>query len=86
MANVRNIFIVLKRFIMKEFDKNQFAYVVKSEREKRSLSLRDVAAKSGVSAATISRIEKGSLPDMGSFVALVQWLELDGAKVKYFLK
>ncbi len=38
------------------------------------LSLRDVEEKTGVSAATLSRIERGSRPDLEVVEKLAQWL------------
>ena len=40
-------------------------------------SLRDIAAKTDVSASTLSRIQSGRDPDMKTFLTLCQALELD---------
>lgn len=37
-------------------------------------SLRDAADKIGISAPTLSRIERGAVPDLGTFRILCQWL------------
>ncbi len=45
----------------------------KERREKLKLSLRDVAKETGVSPATISRIERGNECDFGNAKALDDW-------------
>lgn len=39
--------------------------------------LREVADEIGVSSATLSRVENGKLPDLGTFAKLCRWLQLD---------
>lgn len=39
--------------------------------------LREVANEIGVSSATLSRVENGKLPDLGTFAKLCRWLQLD---------
>lgn len=52
------------------------------ERKRRGLNLREAAAAVGVSAPTLSRIERGaSRPDVGTLDALVAWLGLDRSVV-----
>ena len=47
-------------------------------REKRgSRGLREVAAKVGTSAPTLSRIESGKMPDLQTFGKLCRWLGVD---------
>ena len=49
-------------------------------REKRGRrGLREVAEEIGSSAATLSRIESGKMPDLQTFGKLCRWLELDPA-------
>jgi transcriptional regulator with XRE-family HTH domain len=43
--------------------------------------VRDVAKEIGVSPATLSRIERGHQPDLGTFPKLCRWLQLDPAEV-----
>jgi len=51
-------------------------------REKRGGSgIRTIAAKIGVSAATLSRVERGYLPDLDTFGKLCRWLEIDPGEV-----
>ena len=40
------------------------------------MTVRDVAAATGVCASTISRAERGSLPDIPSFARLCTWLNI----------
>jgi transcriptional regulator with XRE-family HTH domain len=55
---------------------------LKKTRERRSLNLRQVEAETGVSATTLSRIERGATtPDLDTLNALIDWLQLDGNDV-----
>ena len=51
----------------------------KERRANLKLSLRDVAKKTGVSPATISRIERGNECDFGNVKALDDWYSSNGA-------
>lgn len=51
----------------------------KERRLKLKLSLRDVAKETGVSPATISRIERGNECDFGNVKALDDWYSSNGA-------
>lgn len=50
----------------------------KDRRTKLNMSLRDVAKKTGVSHATISRIERGNECDFGNVKALDEWYSNNG--------
>lgn len=50
-------------------------------RRERGLSLRAAADESGVPLNTLSRVEKGQLPDLANFSRLVTWIGLDPATV-----
>lgn len=50
-------------------------------RRERGLSLRAAADESGVPLNTLSRVEKGQLPDLANFSRLVAWVGLDPATV-----
>lgn len=53
----------------------QLAALVKTKRGKRGL--REIAEEIGnVSASTLSRIEKGKMPDLDTFLRLCDWLEV----------
>ena len=47
---------------------------LKAERRSRRLSLRDVSDETGVSVNTLSRVERGHLPDLKNYQRLVDWL------------
>ena len=62
------------------FLRGSFAQAVCIWRAARSLSLRDVADKTGVSASTLSRIEQGKFtPDLETYLAVCSWLGLSPA-------
>jgi len=43
--------------------------------------IREVAKEVGVSPATLSRVERGNLPDLDTFAKLCRWMRLDPAHV-----
>jgi transcriptional regulator with XRE-family HTH domain len=50
--------------------------------EKRGvLGVRAAAKEIGISAATLSRVERGFLPDLETFRKICQWLGLDASEV-----
>ncbi|HUY08335.1 MAG TPA: helix-turn-helix transcriptional regulator [Candidatus Dormibacteraeota bacterium] len=49
---------------------------LRSRRRERYLSLRDVADQTGVSLNTLSRVERGHLPDLRNFHLITGWLEM----------
>jgi transcriptional regulator with XRE-family HTH domain len=54
--------------------KQQLGSMLKAERRSRRLSLRDVSDETGVSINTLSRVERGHLPDLKNYLLLVDWL------------
>jgi transcriptional regulator with XRE-family HTH domain len=44
------------------------------------LGLRETALEVGVSPATLSRVERGQLPDIDTFSKLCEWLKVDPAE------
>jgi transcriptional regulator with XRE-family HTH domain len=55
---------------------------LRAERHRRNLTLRDAARDIGVSAPTLSRIERGaSKPDVATLEAVIEWLDLDRGAV-----
>jgi len=52
--------------------------LVRLERQRKGLSLREVAQQSGVSYSTVHRVERGLAPSYDNFVALARWLGLEG--------
>jgi len=55
-------------------DLDQLGPMVRRRRSERDLTLREAAEESGVPFSTLSRIEKGHMPDLANFRRLVQWL------------
>lgn len=53
---------------------DELAAMVKARLDQHRLKLRDAAAETGISAATLSRVLNGKLPDTKTFAALVRWL------------
>jgi|SRR5947208_2062127 len=43
--------------------------------------IREVAAEIGISAATLSRVERGHLPDLETFRKICKWLDVDPGEV-----
>jgi transcriptional regulator with XRE-family HTH domain len=57
---------------------------VRRRREQQSLSLRDVADETGVSASTLSRIENGTgKPDADNIARLAAWLDMPIERVMH---
>ena len=48
--------------------------MLRAQRRERRLSLRDLAAEIGVSLNTLSRVERGHVPDLNNFQRIVDWL------------
>jgi transcriptional regulator with XRE-family HTH domain len=61
-------------------DISELGGLVKERREVSGLGLRDAAAEAGVSFNTLSRIERGHIPDLGTFRRIVDWLGIDPAQ------
>jgi transcriptional regulator with XRE-family HTH domain len=47
---------------------------LKAERRRRRLSLREVSYETGISVNTLSRVERGYLPDLKNYQRLIDWL------------
>jgi transcriptional regulator with XRE-family HTH domain len=54
----------------------QLGEELRRHRDERGLSLRDVEGVTGVSAATLSRIERGSRPDLDIVMKLAKWMRV----------
>lgn len=50
--------------------------LIKAERTRRGLSLREAAAESGISFTTLARFEQGRLPYLDCFFATAAWLNV----------
>ena len=56
------------------FDVDALHAAMDSQRRSRRLAWKDVAAESGVSASTLTRLSQGRQPDVNSLAALTAWL------------
>lgn len=56
-----------------EFNASRFYQAVDATRAARQLNWKQVAAVSGVSASTLTRLAQGKRPDVDSMAALVAW-------------
>lgn len=62
-------------------DIDELRRLVGEYRRERGLSLRAASEESGVPLNTLSRVEKGHLPDLANFGRLVTWVGLDPSAV-----
>jgi transcriptional regulator with XRE-family HTH domain len=59
-----------------EIDTDKLSALLQEARDERGLGLRKAAKKiGGLSASTLSRIEKGKVPDVDTFVRICRWLD-----------
>ena len=65
------------------FDVAALHAALDSERRSRRLTWKDVAAQSGVSASTLTRLSQGRQPDVNSLAALTAWL---GMSADHFMR
>ena len=68
---------------MHRFDVAALHAAMDSERRSRRLTWKDVAAESGVSASTLTRLSQGRQPDVNSLAALTGWL---GISADHFMR
>lgn len=55
---------------------SQLGAALKARRRAKRLSLRDLSAEIGVSLNTLSRVERGHVPDLKNFQRIVDWLDV----------
>ena len=55
---------------------HRLGVMLRARRRERRLSLRDLAEETGVSLNTLSRVERGHVPDLKNFQRIVDWLEV----------
>lgn len=53
----------------------------KLRKKRGGAGIREAARAIGVSPATLSRVERGNLPDLDTFAKICQWLQIDPAEV-----
>ena len=56
---------------------DQLGAELRTRRKELGLSLRAVEQQTGISAATLSRVERGSIPEIGAIEKLAQWLNVN---------
>ena len=61
-------------------DIDELGGFVKERRKVLGLGLREAAAEAGVSFNTLSRVERGHIPDMATFRRIVDWLGIDAGR------
>jgi transcriptional regulator with XRE-family HTH domain len=59
------------------FDTEAFYAAIDAQRQARKLTWKQVAAQSGVSASTLTRMAQGRRPDVDGLAALIAWSGLD---------
>lgn len=63
-----------------EINITALAEAIQRHRKEKNLTVRAAAAEmENVSSSTLSRIERGSLPDLDSYMRICRWLDLDPA-------
>jgi transcriptional regulator with XRE-family HTH domain len=60
---------------MPELDATDLGAVLRARRREKHLSLRDLHELTGVSVNTLSRVERGHVPDLKNFRRIVDWLD-----------
>jgi transcriptional regulator with XRE-family HTH domain len=55
---------------------SELGALLKTRRKERGLSLRDLADETGVSLNTLSRVERGHVPDLANFQRIIDWLDV----------
>ena len=68
------------------FDSVKFAKEISFCRRLKKESLRETGAQIGVSAATLSRIERGEKPDIDTFMRICKWLGAEKFDVSRYYK
>jgi transcriptional regulator with XRE-family HTH domain len=61
-----------------EASRSRLGNALRAERRRRRLSLRDLADEIGVSFNTLSRIERGHVPELKTYELIVKWLGAPG--------
>jgi transcriptional regulator with XRE-family HTH domain len=56
---------------------DQLGAEIRRRRDDEGLTLRDVEDRTGISAATLSRVERGSVPEVAVIAKLAEWLQVN---------
>ncbi len=62
---------------------SQLGAILRARRREKRLSLRDLAAGIGVSMNTLSRVERGQVPDLKNFQRIADWLDMPTESLLY---
>lgn len=57
---------------------------LKLKQKRGNRGIREVATEIGIGHATLSRIESGKQPDLGTFTKICKWLEIDPSSILGF--
>ena len=64
-----------------EINVSSLGEAIQRQREARKLTVRSAAEQiGGVSSSTLSRVERGSLPDLDTYMRICRWLKVDPAQ------
>jgi transcriptional regulator with XRE-family HTH domain len=55
---------------------SELGVLLRQRRREKRLSLRDLADEIGVSLNTLSRVERGHVPDLANFQRIIDWLDV----------
>jgi len=61
---------------MIQWNISRLGAILRAQRTERRLSLRDLADQIGVSLNTLSRVERGHVPDLVNFQRIIDWLDM----------
>ena len=64
-----------------ESNAHRLSAMLRTRRREQRLSLRDLAAEIDVSLNTLSRVERGHVPDLRNFQRIVDWLDVPAESV-----
>lgn len=56
-------------------------HIVRKRCIENDFSMDDVCGEIGISKATLSRIERGSLPDIETFIKICNWLQVENPNI-----
>ena len=77
--------VIFDRYVMntggKVSDISLDLLVDKIKKKRGAVGIRQAAEEIGISAATLSRVERGNLPDLETFKRICSWVEVDPGEV-----
>lgn len=66
----------MTRTAMADHEIANLGAILRARRREKQLSLRDLHELTGVAVNTLSRVERGDVPDLKNFRLIVEWLDL----------